>query len=459
MILLPAFWDCFRDAEPVFSQQRTFRVALRQALGNLVISGRHTISRILWGMGRNQEPWNPDYRLYSRSPWKERDLFQPIVARTVPHSYPNHVASGLDDTRTRKTGRHIPTAFYSRDPLSPPFHTNLVWGQRFLQASALLPLYREGALAARGIPVRFTEVPAVKKPGKNASAEKWRHYRKQIKEHNLSHSAVAMARDLRAAYDAAGASDKLLIMVGDGSFCNRTTLSADIPRTRWLVRCRHDASLCLPEPQPSRRFYHRKRFTPESVRTSDSIPWQSTEVIHGGARRTVRYKEIPQALWPGGTRRIPLRLIVIAPVPYRVTPRGKTYYRQPAYLLTTDLETPTPLLIQMYFDRWEIEVNHRDEKTVLGVGEAQVRAPLSVARQPAFMVAVYSFLLLAALSCFGPLRTEDYLPLPKWRKNASRPSLLDLIAILRKEVTENPQKLEHLGIKTSAQILLLASAA
>jgi hypothetical protein len=150
---------------------------------------------------------------------------------------------------------------------------------------------------------------------------------------------------------------------------------------------------------------------------------------------------------------------VIAPVPYRVTPRGKTYYRQPAYLLTTDLETPTPLLIQMYFDRWEIEVNHRDEKTVLGVGEAQVRAPLSVARQPAFMVAVYSFLLLAALSCFGPLRTEDYLPLPKWRRNASRPSLIDLIAILRKEVTENPQKLEILGIKTSAQILLLASAA
>jgi len=29
-------------------------------------------------------------------------------------------------------------------------------------------------------------------------------------------------------------------------------------------------------------------------------------------------------------------------------------------------------LIQYYFDRWQIEVNHRDEKSLLGVGQAQV---------------------------------------------------------------------------------------
>jgi hypothetical protein len=46
----------------------------------------------------------------------------------------------VDDTRLRKTGRAIPQARYHRDPLSPPFHVNLLRGLRFLQASLLLPL-------------------------------------------------------------------------------------------------------------------------------------------------------------------------------------------------------------------------------------------------------------------------------------------------------------------------------
>lgn len=104
------------------------------------------------------------------------------------------------------------------------------------------------------------------------------------------------------------------------------------------------------------------------------------------------------------------------------------------------------LLIQTYFDRWQIEVNHRDEKSLLGVGQAQVRSAQSVPRHPAFAVASYSMLLLAALQTFGPGRTSDYLALPRWRKNARRPSLLDLLTLIRKEINETsvPACLNHL---------------
>jgi hypothetical protein len=37
------------------------------------------------------------------------------------------------------------------------------------------------------------------------------------------------------------------------------------------------------------------------------------------------------------------------------------HYRHPAFLLTTMLESSTRQLLQMYFDGWQIEVNHRDE--------------------------------------------------------------------------------------------------
>ena len=136
-----------------------------------------------------------------------------------------------------------------------------------------------------------------------------------------------------------------------------------------------------------------------------------------------------------------MRLIVIAPTPYRNHKEGKIFYRQPAYLLTTDLKTPSLELIQAYFDRWQIEVNHREEKTTFGVGQAQVRSPLSVPRQPAFSVAIYAMLLLAALKAYGPLRSNAYLPLPKWRRNAKRPSCLDIISQLRLEMQRQPHKL------------------
>ena len=106
-----------------------------------------------------------------------------------------------------------------------------------------------------------------------------------------------------------------------------------------------------------------------------------------------------------GAGQIPLRLFVVAPTPYRKRKSSKLYYRQPAYLLTTDLRHSAPQLLQIYFDRWQIEVNHRDEKDTLGVGQAQLWNIDAVPKQPALVVAAYSALLLAALQAFGTERS------------------------------------------------------
>src|SRR5262249_10958085 len=126
----------------------------------------------------------------------------------------------------------------------------------------------------------------------------------------------------------------------------------------------------------------------------------------------------------------------------------------------TDLKTPAAKLIAVYLDRWQIEINHREEKSTLGVGHAQVRNPQSVPRQPAFAVATYSLLLLAALKAYGPTRTHDYLPPPKWaRRLNSRPSCLEIVALLRQQIVENPDKLRDLAIDTSAEDLVIKAAA
>ena len=50
------------------------------------------------------------------------------MLRGVLHMLPDNapLVTALDDTSLRKTGRKIPGVGYRRDPMSPPFHVNLV---------------------------------------------------------------------------------------------------------------------------------------------------------------------------------------------------------------------------------------------------------------------------------------------------------------------------------------------
>ena len=224
----------------------------------------------------------------------------------------------------------------------------------------------------------------------------------------------------------------------DGSLCNRTILGKPLERVEIVGRCRKDARLCFPAPKGGRRIYGEHRFSPEAVRQNDSIPWQMCRIHFGGAWRDIRYKEVNHVLWQRGSGRRPLRLLVVAPQPYKTSVNAKRNYRDPAYLLSTDTEGDVQTLLQCYFDRWQIEVNHREQKDTMGIGNAQVWSKKAVPRQPAFAAAGYSLLLLAGLKEFGPGRTHDFVPLPKWRKKATRPSALDLITLLRKEISEAP---------------------
>ena len=135
------------------------------------------------------------------------------------------------------------------------------------------------------------------------------------------------------------------------------------------------------------------------------------------------------------------------------------YYRDPAYLLVSDLHSSAKQLLQIYFDRWQIEVNHREEKDTLGVGQAQLWNATSVPKQPVLAVAAYSALLLASLVAFGAERGKAYAELPKWRRNARRPSCLDLITLLRKELVQQPDKVASLHMKTTDSGLVGAAAA
>lgn len=426
-----------RGWQSAFPGARSQKRAIQHAIALPCVFGRRTISRTLGALGRWDKDWSADYKMFSRCQWKPERLFDPVIDEYLERYPKGPVTAALDDTKLRKVGRKIKGASWHRDPLSPAFHMNFMYGLRFLQASLLFAHHQEGDYPPRGIPVRFQEAPAVKKPGKRASPEDLEQYKKLKKEKNLSTQALEVVRDLRASLDQRGGVGRELLMVGDGSFANKTMFKAEFDRTHFLARCRKDARLCFKAPEGGRRKYAQDTFTPDRVRTQEDRPWKRARVYLGGKRRLVRYKEQKDVLWKRGAGTKRLRLIVIAPVPYKLSKNSHLNYREPAYFLTTDLRTAIKALVQACFDRWQIEVNHRDEKDILGVGQAQVRSELSIPRHPALAVASYSLLLLAALKSFGPGRTDDYLDQPKWRsKGSKRASFLDIVSKLRSEIDE-----------------------
>jgi len=93
-------------------------------------------------------------------------------------------------------------------------------------------------------------------------------------------------------------------------------------------------------------------------------------------------------------------------------------------------------VVQGYVQRWGIEVNFREEKTLLGVGQAQVRNAASVEAVPALQVASYAMLLLATLRTLDDAVKPDLLPLPKWAADTAPPRFSTQRAInqLRAEV-------------------------
>jgi hypothetical protein len=447
----------------VFPQERSLQRAIALAFGILCGVGRRTLTRAISFQGNTQKDWSADYKVFSRSPWQPRALFHPILEQAIQEHSLERIVISTDDTRVWRNGKHVPQTQWHRDPLGPPFQTNLRWGHRFLQASLVLPLYQQDSQSSsRSIPVRFEMAPVVKKPGQRAAQEDWQEYRRQKKEKNLSVQFVTLTQEVRQRLNQTGHQAKRLFQIGDGSFCNRTVLREDweARNVTLVVRCRKDIVLCRRAPGQGRRFYGKTKFTPAQVRRRDSrARWQKAQIFHGGCYREVRYKELTKVYWQGGSQKREVRLLVVAPVGYRTSKNGRKYYRQPAYLLTTDLTTDALVLLQAYFDRWGIEVNHRDEKEILGVGQAQVWNEHSVSKVPALLVAMYSWLLLAGLQCYGAKRTDVYEPLPKWRRGAKRPSCLDLVTLLRKQLAQKPVKFATAQAPPTYQTMVGAAAA
>lgn len=396
--------------------------------------GRHTLTGLLATNGQLQGDWTADYRLYSCNRIDAAELFA-RVRRGAQQSLAKEEALtvAMDDSILRKNGRHIPGVGYRRDPLSPPFHVNLVRGMRFVQLSALT---RQADGFCRMIPIDFQQAPLPARPPCNAALERQREYKIALGAANINCLGLERVQLLRQQLDQdSEASARHLRLVVDGRFTNAKILKNLPANTTLIGRIRRDAKLFfLPQGQAAtgrKRLYGQAAPSPEELLRDSSLEFQLVQAQLGARSCQFRVKVLRplRALQAGGQK--DLQLLVIAPLGYRLRKGSKLLYRQPAFLICSDPSLSIQTLLQSYLWRWDIEVNFRDQKTLLGIGEAQLRNANSVQSQPAVAVAAYGLLLLAAAQA-----NLQALNQPKWRPDSEpkRLSTASLINLLRHEL-------------------------
>lgn len=424
---------------PAFTNSDIWKRAREIAYGALTCMGRHTLTGILTASGKQFVDWSSAYRLFSNQRVDISKMFDVIQSHILKENEQEpEIVAHLDDTLLKKTGRHVPGTAWRRDPLGPPFHTNFIWGQRFLQISLAMPDVNKSG-QSRAIPVDFHHCPTVKKPGKQADQEQTNQYRELKKKAKLSQQGSERINLLRKNLNKGNASEKQLLMSVDGSYTNEQVLKNLPDKVTLIGRIRKDTKLYeIPIFQAMlgrKRVYGERIPTPEQIRQSNDFHWQEVNAWAAGKTHTFNVKIVDNLRWRSAGEKHNLKLVIIRPLGYRLTKSSRILYREPAYLICTDTGLDIQKLLQAYLWRWEIEVNFREEKTILGCGQAQVRNPNSAKDVPAFITSLYSLLHLADHKISKTFNKCE-LPRAKWyeKKNLNRTTTGDLINNMRAQL-------------------------
>lgn len=449
-LMISSVLDIFSKTKDIFCQNRTADLFAQHMLANIVLPSRKPISQLICLLGKQNQDWSNHYKLYSQYKWDDEKLFGSIVEGISPElNNQKFLAVNYDETSIPKGGKKIPGVSLQRDPHSPKFRANFKLALRCGQASIQLPITNVHTIA-RSIPIDFKVCPILKKPSKKASDEEIQQYKEEQKEQTFSKQALHRFKIIRDLLDRKGFCNKRLIFVVDNAFCNQTIFKANLDRVGVIARTRKDTKLCLAAGPEARvnQFFDQKTFSPEEVMKDNTIPWKHTFIRKKGKKTKIKYKELSNVYWRTGAGRKPLRLLVIAPLKY--WKHQSWQYTDAAFLLTDVLELSGYVIIQAYNNRWQIEVNHWDEKDVFGLGDAQVWSEKSVERQLRSVVFAYSVVLVAGrkyevgrqgMHIEGMSKSKWYSKRPRW-------SLRDMTSRLRYEMWNYPESTSSVRFKS-----------
>ena len=374
---------------PYFRQMRVFQRVVLLAVGEVLTLARHTVTQLLMTLGWTQRDWKAWYQIFRKKRFPYLRLVRQLVEEYLRHVQGEWMVVVGDATTTRRSSQKIEGVGWLPHPKTAPFQRGLGLLQRWFHLAWLTPA-EEGY--SRALPLLWL-------PAFTAKSRRKKHPARAETQ-----AALVALRWLRWVLKALGRGKMWVLMLGDGRY-DQVNMWRRLPeRVVLLARSAKNRSLYfLPTPEMrANRLYGEKAPTPQQV-WRERKGWRKVTVHVRGRDRHLQTKVIGPVIRYGAPHR-PLFLIVVRgkgrkhvrrePLPFLV---NAVRNEQGEWVLPLPLEA----LLFWAWQRWEIEVAHRELKSAFGLGEKQCWHPESAVLSVQWSAWVYAVLVLAGYRAWG----------------------------------------------------------
>lgn len=427
-VLLPELMKLIGKCEQACGQKRVFNRILALVMGELFAFGRRTITQLLLTLGLTDEDWSAWYRVFSHRRFNEEKTSSVMLKEMlseVPETMPFTV--GEDGFHVARSSQKMPGTGWMRGLKTAAFKPGIQRGQRFMEVSWLPPVVNG---YSRAHPIRclsaFTakSVPCQEEPRTEVQA------------------GLTALRWIRQEMDEAGREAQLLLSLNDGSYDTLQFWPGLPERTVAVVRTARNRCLYQLPPADAHGNCKYGDKAPAPHRWLKKYrDFAKQEVMVRGKLRPMRYR-VEGPFVRDGLPDIPLMLIVIGGGKRPPGSRRKRY--QPSYFLVSAVQVDgvwsLPLsiadLLAWLWQRWELEVTHRQMKSGFGLGEKQCWNDQATVATVQWSVWVYSLMLLAGHRAWG--NDPGHKPPGLWRTPPGRWSFNTLWRGFRNEMWQLP---------------------
>lgn len=394
--LLTEFRSCFTAW--------TFPVFCALAAGLLAQTGRRTVCGMLVG-ARLSRVWSHHraHRFFSHARWSldqvSATLTRLVVRLLVPEGQPVTVA--VDDTLFHRRGPKVHAASWFHDG-SAQGTKKVGYGNNWVIAAIIVQLpFLDRPVA---LPAGFALV--VK--GTNAASR--------------LESSRRLVESLAAAVP-----DRRVHVVADCAYAGKALRGLD-SRISWTTRLRSNAALYQLTP-PRTGKPGRPRLKGAKLGSLATLADQAsftTTTVHRYGTTTTVHTAVLHCLWYGVFGAQQVQVVF-------VRDRAATGYD--IALITTDPAATAAQVIQRYAARWSIEVAIEDAKQTFGVGQARNRLQAAVERTTPFALVISSLTVCwYATTGHHPTDVDAARELAPWYRTKTQPSVLDMLAKLRRVI-------------------------
>lgn len=404
--LLKHLFALLQAHRPLFAQERTYQRVVALVLAEVFVFARHTVTQLLLSLGQTEADWSSWYRLFSQGRFNAEAASAVVFEQTLAHVEPDavYVVAG-DGTQTPRSSRKLEGSGWLRHLRTPPFMAGIQAAQRWFNGCWLLPAE---AGYSRALPLRWL-------PAFTARSQP-----QTVAPQTEPQAALVFLHWLRDQLTGCGRARQPVLLVGDGSYDNLGLWQGLPEGVVLLARSAKNRALYhLATPEPGKRgrqkVYGERAATPQQV-WQERRGWQAVTLTVRGRVRHLQVK-VRRGLVRKRAAHRPLCLIVVRgkdnahtrrdPLPFLVN-------AQQAEDGSWQLPLPLETLLFWAWQRWEIEVCHRELKSNFGLGNKQCFNPYAAVASVQWSAWVYALLLLAGYRTFG-LTTNARVPTRWWR--------------------------------------------